>query len=114
MLTHEMLGARLKEARASSGYTQNEAAQHLGISRQKLINIEKGATPIDTLLLKKMADLYGYTLDYFFSGNEDEVDIKLAFRAVDDVDNEDQETINWARKIILNIKNLNEICEEIE
>jgi transcriptional regulator with XRE-family HTH domain len=113
MLTHEILGARLKEARSASGFTQQDAAEKLGISRQKLVNIEKGTGPVDTVLLKQMADLYGFTVDYFFrEEDENEVDIKIAFRA-GDLGESDQDTINWARKVLLCIKNLQDLTKEV-
>ncbi|KIL31287.1 MULTISPECIES: helix-turn-helix transcriptional regulator [Bacillus] len=112
MLTHAELGAKLKEARSISGLKQQEAAENLNIGRQKLISIEKGMGPIDTVLLKKMADLYGFALDHFFEEDNEEFDVKLAFRAAD-LEEDDQQTINWSRKILVNIGILNEICEEL-
>lgn len=112
MLTHSELGARLKNAREFSGYTQNAAAEKLGVSRQKLISVEKGSGPIDTILLTAMAKLYGYSIDYLLSKSDDEVEIKLAFRSAELVD-EDQNTINWARKVLINIRDLDQILEEI-
>jgi len=111
MLTHSELGARLKNARESSGYTQNASAIELGISRQKLISVEKGSGPIDTILLTAMASLYGYSVDYLLSESSDQVDIKLAFRS-GELEDDDQNTINWARKILINIRDLNEIIRE--
>lgn len=111
MLTHSQLGAKLKGARETSGYTQSAAADELGISRQKLISVEKGVGPIDTILLTTMARLYGYSVESFLTDSDDNVDIKLAFRA-SGLDNEDQQTIIWARKVLINIRNLNEILQE--
>lgn len=113
MLTHAELGVRLKQARESSGYTQQSAADSLAISRQKLISVEKGTGPIDTLLLTSMAKLYGFSVDYFLSEEDDDVEIKLAFRA-SDLEDGDQETLNWARKVLINIKHINEIIREID
>lgn len=107
MLTREQLGIKLKRARKQSGRTQQDTADQLGISRQKLIQIEKGTSPLDTILLKRMADTYGVTLDYFFQEEED-TKIQFAFRS-EDLGTEDQIVINWARKVLLNIKNLEEI-----
>lgn len=112
MLTHAELGTKLKNARNISGLKQQEAAESLNISRQKLISIEKGSGPIDTVLLKNMADLYGFALDHFFQENAEEIDVKLAFRAAD-LENDDQQTINWSRKVLVNIGILTEICEEL-
>ncbi|GIO33274.1 hypothetical protein J2TS6_44150 [Paenibacillus albilobatus] len=110
MLTHADLGVKLRAARETSGLTQQEASEKLGIGRQKLINIEKGAAPVDTVLLKQIADLYGYSIDYFFADDDSEEDfqVRFAFRATELV-TQDQKIINWARKVMINIKSLQDI-----
>lgn len=114
MLTHIKLGERLKDAREGSNFSQIRAAELLGISRQKLINIEKGSGPVDTILLKSMANLYSYSINYFIEDTEtDNFEIGLAFRA-DSLNDEDQDIVNWARKVLFNIKDLKEICEGIK
>lgn len=110
MLTHADLGARLKTARETSGLTQQDVSRMLDISRQKLIKVEQGAAPVDTVLLQKMADLYCYSIDFFFEEESelDNVQIKFAFRA-DEYLEEDRATIDWAQRVMNNIKNLQEI-----
>ncbi|GAB1798613.1 helix-turn-helix domain-containing protein [Priestia megaterium] len=113
MLTHVELGERLRDARKSSGITQQDAADKLEISRQKLSNVEKGQGPLDTLLLANMANLYGYSIDSLINSSEsDDTEIKLAFRS-EELSEEDQEVINWSRKVLINIKQIREICEAI-
>jgi len=53
------LGRRLKQAREAAGYTQEEAAQLLDVSRSTLADIEAGRRRVDTVLLRKLAVLYG-------------------------------------------------------
>lgn len=108
MLTQEQLGARLKYARNLNGQTQQETADQLGISRQKLIQIEKGTSPIDTILLTRMANTYGVTLDYLLQDTEGDAKIQFAFRS-EDLGPQEQLLLNWARKVLINIKNLEEI-----
>ena len=52
------LGARLKEAREYRGFSQEEVAKCLGISRSAISLIETGARRLDILELKKLAKLY--------------------------------------------------------
>jgi len=55
---HE-LGRRLKQAREAAGYTQEQAAELLGLSRPTVADIEAGRRRVDTVLLRKLATLYG-------------------------------------------------------
>lgn len=106
------LAEKLQKARKSVGLNQNQVADTLGISRNKLINIEKGDVSIDVILLGKICRLYGYSFNYFLDdeSKEDE-EITFAFRATE-LTEEDAYIPAWGRKILLNIKTFNEICEE--
>ena len=53
----------LKAARVNAGLTQREAAKMLGISSNTLVNYEKYRTKPDVEFGKKIADLYGTTVD---------------------------------------------------
>lgn len=112
MTTHNKLGKKLKEARLNSGFTQEKVSEILNISRQKLGQVEKGQGPLDTIIMKKLADLYGYSMSYFFETApiEKTEDVQLAFRSFS-LEKEDQEIINWARKVLFNINDLDEIME---
>lgn len=61
----EVLGQRLRSSRDYLGYSQDEVAKHLGISRTALSNIESGQRKIDALELKKLAALYQRSIAYF-------------------------------------------------
>ncbi len=53
------LGRGLKRAREAAGYTQEQAAKLLGMSRPTLADVEAGRRRVDTVLLRKLAALYG-------------------------------------------------------
>ena len=57
------LGQRLSEIRKSKKIKQAELAAKLNVSQQVISNIERGVTTPDIELLKKMADIYEYSLD---------------------------------------------------
>jgi transcriptional regulator with XRE-family HTH domain len=48
----------LKAARVNKGFTQQEAADKLGVSKDTIANWEKGKTYPDVLQLKKIESLY--------------------------------------------------------
>jgi transcriptional regulator with XRE-family HTH domain len=65
------LGERLREARDYLGFSQEEVASFLGVSRSALSNIETGQRKVEALELKKLAGLYKRSLSHF-TGEEPE------------------------------------------
>jgi len=53
------LGQRLKQAREAAGYTQEEVARLMGLSRPTVADIEAGRRRVDSLLLRDLAALFG-------------------------------------------------------
>ena len=56
----------LEAARVNAGYTQEQAASNLGVSRATIINWENGKTIPGIPSMHKMSQLYGIPLDYIF------------------------------------------------
>ncbi|MFO0591851.1 MAG: helix-turn-helix transcriptional regulator [Polyangiaceae bacterium] len=52
------LGVKLKEAREYLGFSQDEAARGIGLTRSAISLIESGQRKVDVLELKKFAELY--------------------------------------------------------
>ena len=61
----------LKDLRIESGLTQAEVAKLIGCSRQSYSAYENGWRSPDPDLLRKMADLFGTTVDYIVRGVSD-------------------------------------------
>lgn len=59
------MAARLKEAREYIGLSQEEVAKILKIPRPAVSLIENGERKVDALELKKLAELYQRSVDYF-------------------------------------------------
>ena len=59
------LAAKLREAREYLGFSQDDVAQHLGIPRSALSNIETGQRKVDAVELKRLAELYKKPLAHF-------------------------------------------------
>lgn len=57
----QFIGNRLKQARKSSGLTQNELCNKLGLSRVSICNIEAGKHGINITTLKKYCDIFNIT-----------------------------------------------------
>ena len=76
----QILGAKLKEAREYIGLKQIQVAQHLGIPRTGVSEIESGKRNVNALELKKLAHLYQRSVQ-FFTGDEPAVSADVAFLA---------------------------------
>src|SRR5258708_20901983 len=66
------MGERLRQTREYLGFSQEEVAKYLGISRSALSNIETGQRKVDALELKKLASLYKRPVTHF-TGEDPEV-----------------------------------------
>jgi transcriptional regulator with XRE-family HTH domain len=66
------IAARLQKARESAGKTQDDAAQVLGTSFQRISNWERGVSRIDTESLAILCDFYGVSITWVISGKENE------------------------------------------
>lgn len=54
---NELLGNRMKALRSAAGYTQEQIAEQIGISRQRYARIENGTNNITLDILSKIADV---------------------------------------------------------
>lgn len=61
-----MLGKRLKQIRKEKKITQEEISVYLGVKRQTYSAYEREVSIPDSLTLKKLADYFGVSTDYFF------------------------------------------------
>lgn len=96
-------GDNLKTFRESCGYTQQEAADFLGIAREQVSYYETGQRVPSAKVLLKLCDLYGVELSdcYAESPQASPENIVLAFRK-DSFAPEDLESIASFKKIIKN------------
>jgi transcriptional regulator with XRE-family HTH domain len=93
----EELGRRLKEAREYLGLSQGVVADHLGIPRPSVSDMESGKRRVTFLELKQLAALYRRPIA-FFSGEGDEELLsdettQALFRAASDLSHEDKEQV---------------------
>ena len=108
----ELIGRKLQEARKKSGLTQLQVAKLVGINKVQLSYYETATREINLNILEKLANLYGFKIDYFISGNEiKEPEIQIAFRG-DTLCNEDLETITWGKIFLNNLCEMNDLSRE--
>lgn len=108
------IGKRLQSVRDSLGFTQEQVAKYLGTSREAISYIETGARPVSTVMLQRLADLYGYRFSHFLDETAEEgtsPEVTLAFRARDLSDN-DLEIIAQIKRIAMNLDSLYRLLGE--
>lgn len=64
------IGSKLKNARTEAGYTQERAAEALGVSRQTISNWENEKSYPDIVSVIRMSDLYSVSLDHLLKEEE--------------------------------------------
>lgn len=64
------IGKRLKDARIESGYTQEQVAEQLDVSRQTISSWETGRTFPDIVSVVSLSDIYDVSLDVLIKGDE--------------------------------------------
>ena len=80
------IAQRLAEMRRNKGYSQEELAENLGLSRQAVSKWERAESSPDTGNLIALAKLYGITLDELLRVDEDIAD-DVRFEAQDKMKN---------------------------
>jgi transcriptional regulator with XRE-family HTH domain len=80
------VGRRLRVGRTSSGMSERELCDKLGIDRDDLMAYEQGAKRVNASLLLRIAELLDVRPDYFFQGYTEhqlsaclESDLKISF-----------------------------------
>jgi transcriptional regulator with XRE-family HTH domain len=91
------LGERLREAREYLGFSQDQVATFLGVSRSALSLMETGQRKVDALELKKLAGLYKRPVAFFTGEEAEEVsfgtDVKHLARQVSELSPDDREEL---------------------
>lgn len=88
----KQLADRLREAREYLGLSQEEVAQHVGLPRPAVSQIENGNRRVDAIELAKFAKLYQRPIT-FFAGEEarrDAPQIELLKRAASELSDKDR------------------------
>jgi transcriptional regulator with XRE-family HTH domain len=88
------LGNNLFSARKKRGLSQEEVAGRLGVSRQTISKWELDETLPDICQSKRLANLYGLSLDELI---EFDIDVKEIQEVIDRTSDEVTEKIDWTK-----------------
>lgn len=83
-IDQKTLASRLKDARVSANFTQEQVAKALDLARTAIVQIESGNRAVSTLELAKFAKLYARTIASFFADeavSQEEDALVALFRA---------------------------------
>lgn len=78
--THRLLATRLREARHTLGYTQQDVANQTGLHRSSVAYIELGRRAVSATDLHKLAHVYDRPMEWFLGDdtNSPTINRKLA------------------------------------
>ena len=68
-ITQKEIGLRISELRKSKGYSQDDLAKMLNISRPSLTQIELGKRNLSVIELKKITNILSVSIDNLLSSN---------------------------------------------
>lgn len=88
------LGNSLSKSRKKSGYSQEEVAEKLGVSRQTISKWELNETLPDIYQSKKLANLYNISLDDLI---DIDFEIQEIQKTIENISDEKQNKINWTK-----------------
>lgn len=104
----ERLRTRLREAREYLGLTQDFVSKHSGILRSAIADIERGKRRVDSLELKKLADLYRYPVAYFLGEESNDAasvgTVSALARTANALDEEDRREVLRFAEYLRNYK----------
>jgi len=81
-LTHEDLAARIRQAREAAGFTQDDVAGALGISRPAVVMLEAGKRKVSSVELATLARLFGRSMHDFFDESFEPDGVAFVWRAL--------------------------------
>jgi transcriptional regulator with XRE-family HTH domain len=90
------LSTRLKEVREYCGFTQEEVAAHLGLSRTAISLMENGARRVGALELQRLAKLYQTTMESLTGHDQESLEpesVRLVARATAKLSVNDREEV---------------------
>lgn len=95
------LGMRIQEKRKELSLTQKDFAQKINISHPQLVRYETKDVQPPADVLKRMADVFGVSIDYLVNGNTNEkamqsikdAELIKQFQKIEELPEDDKNTI---------------------
>lgn len=102
---------RIKELRKSSGLTQQQLADYLGVDQSLIPKLENGHRNLTISLAEKLCNLFRCSEEYLIGADSTYVPLHFAFRA-NEIQAEDLESIAAVNRIVMNLRYMNDISRK--
>ena len=110
---NELIRKRFSELRNKSGLTQSQIAEFLDVDQSYISKCEKNEERFSMGMLEEAAELFGCTVEYFFTDESSEsklMPVALKARSVNNV--EDLKAIAAINKIALSLRFMEDLLKE--
>jgi len=114
MAPDKIIGKNIKAYREINGFTQDTAANFLGVKREMISYYENGSREIPFQTLSRLSDLYGVDMADFYEEDESVVmeNVACAFRT-DGIESTDLETISNFKAVVKNYLKMNNLLASV-
>ena len=104
-----VIGRNAKRAREANGFTQANIAEFLEVDQSLISKFEKGERSLQSDLMERLANLYGYKLlDFECEYGLHEQQLKTAYRSTA-ITAEDMKAIHDVKRIAMNLFHMADI-----
>ncbi len=111
MTMKSIIGNNIAKIRKIQGFTQDNLASYLGVSRVQISHFERGERDISVTELNKLANLFGVELSNLIEDDIDVQNMNLAFAFRSENTESDLEHIASFKKMVLNYLKMQRINE---
>ncbi len=101
MNTNLTIGQNISNFRIKQGYSQEEIAKYLDVTREFISMVESGKRDLSVTNLNKLADLFGIDMETLLEENADVTKVHLAFAFRSNHESNDLESIAAFKRIVL-------------
>ena len=113
METSKIIGNNIAKLRNAQGFSQDDTAKYLNVSRGLISLIETGDREISVTNLEKLASLFGIELETLLEENADVNNVHIAFAFRKDDTNNDLENIASFKNIVLEYLKMDKLSHAV-
>lgn len=112
-MSNASIGHNIRMLRENAGFTQSSLAAFAGVDQSLISKVEKGERGLSAEALKRLADLFGISLDEIEQENAVAPSLSFAFRG-SELSLEEMRAVSEINRIALNAEFMSALLEECE
>ncbi len=97
-MAREQIARRCRELRDEAGLTQAEVAAKVGVDQSVISRIEAGERRVDSVMLQRLADVFGVSPAAFFAKGEDLGSPSVLLRGGRTLDESSRSGLAWLQQ----------------